>query len=243
MPDCASCSLFQLESENDGCLHVNRPGGLELTKTALASCRLPAGATILDAACGTGTTLQYLCEQGYQTIGMDLSINMLLKGVEQHTDNPVLQANCIQVPLSSSSQDAILMECALSLSNQTNPSLAEFVRLLRPGGWLVVTDIYIRELNNPHATDYLSDTSCLSGAQTEENIREMINQAGFSIQIWQDQTQALKQWMAHMIFQLGSLNAFYRQLTSCENSAQNLANTFGDKIKLGYYWMAAQKSG
>lgn len=238
MPDCARCSLFQLESENETCLHVNRPGGLELTKAALARANLPVGASVLDAACGSGTTLRYLREQGYQAQGLDLSMEMLMPGLEL----PLIQANCGQVPLPSASQDAVLTECALSLSNEAESTLAEFGRLLCPGGWLVVTDIYIRELNDPSARGCLSGTSCLSGAQTEAQLRGQMKNAGFAIRAWQDQTPAFKQWLARMVFKLGSLEAFYRQLSSCEGSARELADTLGSQLKLGYYWMAAQKA-
>lgn len=134
------------------------------------------------------------------------------------------------------------MECALSLSNEADGSLSEFYRLLRPGGWLVVTDIYIRELLDPHALDCLSTSSCLSGAQPEAFLRRKIEEAGFSIRTWQDQTLALKQWLARMVFKLGSLNAFYRKLATCEESSQTLVHALGNEIKLGYYWMAAKKT-
>lgn len=239
MPDCFSCSLFQLESENEACLHLNRPGGLDLTKAALASCNLPAGASILDAACGAGATLQFLNEQGFNAVGVDLSAYML------HTASglQVIQANCNHVPLPSASQDAVLMECALSLSNEADKALADFYRLLRPDGWLVVTDIYIRELHDLHALGCLSGSSCLSGAKTEEHIRGSIGKAGFTITTWRDQTLVFKQWLARMVFKLGSLDAFYRQLSSCEAGSQSLATSLGNEIKLGYYWMAAQKAG
>lgn len=238
MADCARCSLFQLESENEACLHINRPGGLELTKAALASCNLRVGSSILDAACGAGTTLRYLRDQGYKATGIDLSMDIM----KSSFDRPVVQASCSKVPLPSASLDAVLMECALSLSNEADASLAEFGRLLRPGGWLVVTDIYIRELHDPRARNCLSGSSCLSGAQTEAHIRERIENAGFSIRAWQDQTPVFKQWLARMVFKLGSLNTFYRQLSSCEGDAQTLTDTLGSQIKLGYYWMAAQKA-
>ncbi|MHB8086611.1 MAG: DVU_1556 family methyltransferase [Anaerolineaceae bacterium] len=239
MPDCSRCSLFQLESENEGCLHLNRPGGLEMTNTALASCSLPNGSSVLDAACGTGATLQSLMDQGYKPVGVDLSMEMLRKGAFLTT----IQANCNQVPLLSASQDALLMECALSLSNEADGALSEFYRLLKPGGWLVVTDIYIREQHNPSALGCLSGSSCLAGAKTEAEIRSKIEGAGFFIRTWQDQTLVFKQWLARMVFKLGSLDAFYRQLSSCDAGSQALASTLGNKIKLGYYWMSAQKAG
>lgn len=238
MPDCASCSLFQLESDNEGCLHLNRPGGLKMTNTALASCTLPIHSNVLDAACGTGATLQSLKDQGFTPVGIDLSMQMLRKGPLM----TAIQANCSQVPMPSASQDAVLMECALSLSNEADGALAEFNRLLRPNGWLVVTDIYIRELLDPHSLNCLANSSCLSGAKTEAHIRSRIERAGFSIRTWQDQTLVFKQWLARMVFKLGSLDAFYRQLSSCEAGSQALATSLGSKIKLGYFWMAAQKN-
>jgi len=193
---------------------------------------------VLDAACGAGTTLRFLNGEGFAAVGVDLSSNIL----KIKPGSPVIQANCGQVPLPSASQDAVLMECALSLSNEVEGALSEFGRLLRPGGWLVVTDIYIRELHDPRARNCLSDTSCLSGVQTEAHIRGQMENAGFTIRAWQDQTPAFKQWLARMVFKLGSLDAFYRHLSSCEGSAQKLSNTLGSQIKLGYYWMAAQKA-
>jgi arsenite methyltransferase len=239
MQNCATCSLFNLESENEGCLHVNRPGGLDLTRAALAACNLSGGSSILDAACGSGATLRYLFEQGFKAVGVDLSVDMLYFD----STSPKIQADCSRIPLSTASQDAVLIECALSLSKETEGALTEFSRLLRPGGWLVITDLYIRELNDIQALDCLSKSSCIAGIKTEEYIRKNIENAGFSIRTWQDQTPVFKQWLGEMVFKLGSLNAFYRQLASCEEGSQALANTLGNGIKLGYYWMAAQKMG
>jgi arsenite methyltransferase len=242
MPDCASCSLFQLESENEDCLHINRPGGLELTRLVLELSGLQPGASIVDAACGTGGSLNLLGDQmGFSLTGLDLSLNMLTLG-SRHTPNlPLIEASNDHIPLRTESQDAILVECALSLSGDSTAILSEFWRVLRPGGWLLVTDLYIREVLDPRSLDCLSAAACLSGVKTRPAILHLLAENNFILQTWQDQTPHLKNWLTRMVFKLGSLDAFYRQLTPDEKSAQSLSHGLGNGIKLGYYMMTAQK--
>lgn len=242
MHDCAACSLFQLESEGENCLHVNRPGGLELTREAVHLSGLQPGASFLEVASGAGTTLRYLRDEGFKALGLDLSYPMLKIARLRNPELPILQADCERIPLPSASQDAVLIECAFSLAADPAAMLRQFKRVLRPGGWLLVTDVCLREVNDPRAVDCLASTSCLSGVKQASSIRESVEHAGFDLRTWQDQTPLLKQWLARMVFQLGSLQAFYRGLVSCEDDAQSLSRALGTELKLGYYLMTAQKA-
>lgn len=242
MVDCASCRLFELESQGENCMHVNRPGGLKLTEQAIELCHLPDDACILDAACGTGASLEFLTHQKkFKAVGLDLSRKMLHHGLEEHPDLTRLQADGGKIPLPDASQDAILMECALSLSNNVGASMKEFHRVLRQDGRLILTDIYIREHVDPSDLDCLSVSHCLSGVMTEGLIRSTLSHQGFHVTTWQDKTDELKQWLAGMVFKLGSLGAFYRQLVSDQKDAEYLYATLGKKLKLGYYLLTAEK--
>jgi arsenite methyltransferase len=242
MVDCASCPLFKLESQGENCIHVNRPGGLKLTEQAIELSHLPDNAHILDAACGTGASLEFLTYQKkFMAVGLDLSREMLHHGLEGHPGLSRLQADDEKIPLPDASQDAILMECALSLSNHAGRSMEEFHRVLRQGGRLILTDIYIRKLVDPSDMDCLSVSHCLSGAMTEGSIRSILSRQGFQVTTWQDKTDELKQWLARMVFKLGSLDAFYRQLVSDQKDAKYLCATLGGKLKLGYYLLTAEK--
>jgi arsenite methyltransferase len=242
MADCASCALFTLESENSGCLHQNRPGGLELTAAALQTCHLPQGAVILDAACGAGSTLAWLVdEKGFTAIGLDLSPLMLQKAGKRKGNLLICAANS-HIPLPSAGLDAILVECALSLSGSLAQILAEFYRVLKPGGWLVITDVYLREVLDPAALACLDSSACLSGVQNEDALRSQLKENGFNIQNWQDETTAYKGWLAGMVFKAGSLQAVYRQMAGCESDALELSQNIGKGFKLGYYRTTAQKS-
>ncbi|NTV35551.1 MAG: methyltransferase domain-containing protein [Anaerolineaceae bacterium] len=242
MPDCATCQLFHLEAEGDTCFHVNRPGGLKLTEQALELSQLPVGAHILDVASGTSTTLNFLADQKqFNAIGLDLSIRMLQSGRSRYANLKLLQADCKSIPLADASQQAVLMECALSLTGSAEATLREFMRVLVPGGKLIFTDIYVSEISDLGGMDCLSLTHCLAGAATEESIQRKIAAGGFTLKIWQDHTLVFKQWLAQMVFKLGSLEAFYRQLVSCEGDTASLTADLGKKIKLGYYLLIAEK--
>jgi len=242
MADCAACPLFELESGQGACLHVNRPGGLDLTRDALGLCDLPPGARMLEVAAGAGTTLDYLDGQaGLDAVGLDISAAMLSLGKSRRPQSRLLQADCRQIPLESGSRQAVMMECALSLAGGLEAALSEFRRVLAPGGKLILTDIYVREPKDPAARRCLANTRCLSGALTEDELRCRVAEGGFQIKEWQDRTAALKQWLAGMVFRLGSLAAFYRRLADCEAGAEALCRSLGSEIKLGYYLMAAEK--
>ena len=110
-----------------------------ITRGVLAG--LPVG-TALDAGCGTGRHTGYLAELGHRVIGLDQSPEMLARARERRPKVPLLTANLDRIPLADNSVDTVL--CALALTHLPDlaPVLAEFARVLRPGGHLVISDAH-----------------------------------------------------------------------------------------------------
>ncbi len=241
MPDCAACPLFKMESETGDCLHMNRPGGLELTATALDLCQLPTGSAILDIASGTGATLTFLRQHKFQPYGLDLSRQMLESHKSYDEIHRLVQADCLRLPFNNTSFTAVIMECALSLSRNLTDTLNQFQRVLKMGGKLIITDIYLREAGLSMEDKPLPTSSCLAGAVSEPVIRDQVTSQGFNILHWQDHTPLLRQWIARLIFKLGSLDAVYHLLAESEEAAHELASGFGSRYKLGYYLLIAEK--
>jgi SAM-dependent methyltransferase len=96
--------------------------------------------TVLDAACGTGRHSVYLAAAGHRVIGVDTSPAMLGVARSKLPDAEWHQADLHELPLPDNHVDLIL--CALALAHVTDltPVFAEFARVLRPGGYLVVSD-------------------------------------------------------------------------------------------------------
>jgi malonyl-CoA O-methyltransferase len=98
-----------------------------------------AGQIVLDLACGSGRYGLIARERGAaQILGIDNSAAMLAA-------NPLLlrvQATTEVVPLPSASVDVVLCGLALGHLPRLQPSLAEIARVLKPGGYALVSDVH-----------------------------------------------------------------------------------------------------
>ena len=100
---------------------------------------LPAGVA-LDAACGTGRHTAYLASAGHRVIGVDTSPEMLAVARKRAPAGEFHQADLADLPLADDSVDLVLCALALSHIPDLAPVLSELVRVLRPGGHLVISD-------------------------------------------------------------------------------------------------------
>jgi SAM-dependent methyltransferase len=100
---------------------------------------LPRGVA-LDAACGTGRHTAYLASLGHTVIGVDTSAAMLEKAREKVPDGEFHEADLHDLPLPANHVDLVVCALAMVHVPALQPVLAEFVRVLRPGGHLVISD-------------------------------------------------------------------------------------------------------
>ncbi|HNT05667.1 MAG TPA: methyltransferase domain-containing protein, partial [Anaerolineae bacterium] len=121
---------------------VMRPGGLELTERALRASRLSAGSRVLDVGCGAGASLALLAQWNLVGVGVDVMPLVGQPGIAGGVPR-LVQAGGQRLPLRERSFDAVLAECSLSLM-PVREALAEFARVLRPGGRLLLSDLYLR---------------------------------------------------------------------------------------------------
>ena len=96
----------------------------------------------LDAACGTGRFAEFLAKRGHQVIGVDSSPDMLAHARRRVPDGEFHVAELERLPLPDDCVDVIVCALALVHVPRLEPVLAEFVRVLRPGGDLVISDIH-----------------------------------------------------------------------------------------------------
>jgi ubiquinone/menaquinone biosynthesis C-methylase UbiE len=101
---------------------------------------LPIGVA-LDAACGTGRHTEYLVSLGHQVIGVDGSPGMLAKALAKVPDGEFHLGDLHRLPVPDDHVDVLVCALALSHVRDLEPVLAEFARVLRPGGHLVISDV------------------------------------------------------------------------------------------------------
>jgi ubiquinone/menaquinone biosynthesis C-methylase UbiE len=100
---------------------------------------LPAGAA-LDAACGTGRHAAYLSSLGHAVVGVDICPQMLEVARAKVGGADFRKGELHQLPVAGQSVDLVVCALALTHVPDLGPVLAEFARVLRPGGHLVISD-------------------------------------------------------------------------------------------------------
>jgi ubiquinone/menaquinone biosynthesis C-methylase UbiE len=100
---------------------------------------LPAG-TALDAACGTGRHAAFLSSIGHSVIGVDICPQMLEVARAKVTGADFREGDVHRLPVDDQSVDLVVCALALTHVPDLGPVLAEFARVLRPGGHLVISD-------------------------------------------------------------------------------------------------------
>lgn len=111
------------------------PGGQENTRQLLALSGLGSGASILDMGAGAGETVELLRRLGYAARGIDLAPRSKL----------VEQANMHATGFPGGSFDGVISQCAFYVSGDVDKALAESHRLLKPGGKLLLADVFFQE--------------------------------------------------------------------------------------------------
>jgi SAM-dependent methyltransferase len=96
----------------------------------------------LDAACGTGRYADYLTGRGHRAVGVDSSPDMLARARARVPSGEFLLGDMRQLPLPDNCVDLVVSGLALSHVPTLAPVMAEFARVLRPGGHLVISDAH-----------------------------------------------------------------------------------------------------
>ena len=111
---------------------------------------LPESPKLLDIGCGTGDMLLLQAEAcpSAQITGLDFSPNMLEVARERVGNNPqveLVQGNALALPFEDDSFDGATFAFALRNTADYAQALSEALRVLRPGGALVVIDSFVPE--------------------------------------------------------------------------------------------------
>jgi malonyl-CoA O-methyltransferase len=101
------------------------------------------GKVFLDLSCGVGRWLAYAQAQGATVFGTDLCREMLIEAQRKTTlAGSLALADTCRLPFRDECADVAL--CALSLGHMTpmESAVTELARVVRPGGFLIVSDFH-----------------------------------------------------------------------------------------------------
>jgi len=173
----------------------------DLTHIWEAFCALlPAGSRILDVGCGSGRDAVQFTERGFNAVGIDLSLGMLLEAARR-APGEYVQADMAALPFCRRSFGAAWMNASLlHLARSAAPVvLAGMQALLKPGGVLYLSlkqgegEIWEQREGQRFFTFY----------QVEEVI-QLLEQAGFSLlKTWAEPAKAVT-WLNSFSIKAGA---------------------------------------
>ena len=97
------------------------------------------GERVLDLAAGTGVSTSEFARSGAWCLAADFSIGMLRNG--RHRDVPMVAADALRLPFADDSFDAATISFGIRNFVDTKAALVEILRVVRPGGRLVVCEV------------------------------------------------------------------------------------------------------
>ena len=99
-----------------------------------------AGERILDLAAGTGTSSVPFAKAGALVIPVDFSLGMLRVGKRKHPGLPFVAGDGLALPFADGVFDAATISFGLRNLHDLQGGLAELMRVVRPGGRLVICE-------------------------------------------------------------------------------------------------------
>jgi len=238
-------NLYETRVLRDVTGPVIRPGGFDLTDRGVAYCGLAPGVRLLDVGCGTGAAVHHLRRHhGLTAMGIDRSAVLLEDGTRSHGALPLVQGRAEALPVGDGRVQAVLCECVLSLCPDPLCTLGETLRVLQPGGYLVLTDVYARGPSAPAEKTGRSNVSCcLQGAVDRNTLETRVTGAGFDLLLWEDHSLLLKHLAAQLVWTYGSLDAFWSAVYGPDAPAAAHDGGAGGCCRPGYCLLVAQKPG
>lgn len=102
----------------------------------------PAGAIVVDVAAGPGNVaIEMIARGARRVVAVDLSYNMLAEGARRgYPDVDHVQGDALHLPLADATVDAVTISFGLRNVPDPPAALAEFARVVRPGGRVVVCE-------------------------------------------------------------------------------------------------------
>ena len=196
---------------------VYRVGGLTITRRALELCAFVPAARLADIGCGKGDTVRFLRAAGFDAHGLDSNAEVTSQA------GPYCRTGDARfLPYKADSMEGLFFECSLSQMAEPYQVLNEAFRVLRPGGKLVISDLYARN----------EELRISSPVQNRTQWLELCAKANLPCLLFEDRSDDLKAFSAQLIWQYGI--KIPEEVYGCDISALKAA-------RCGYFLMVSAK--
>jgi len=177
-------------------------GALQATQELAAECHVGTDSYVLVVGCGVGITPCYLAKQhGCRVVGVDLSQRMVDRSNERAKKKGVQnlvefrQADAQELPFEDSLFDAVMCESVNAFIPDRRKAAREYVRVVKPGGYVGFNECVWVEPPLPGMADYMWRVMGAEFFPSHEGWKALLEECGLSEVIEMIHTvNILSQW-------------------------------------------------
>lgn len=179
-----------------------------------------------------------------RAVGVDPSSVLLEYGRRRNDLLSLVLAVGEDLPFADSVWDGIFVECSLSVANDADRVLGECSRVLTDIGRLILSDVYIRDSSVTAGGCGLLPDCRFAGILSREELTGTLNAHGFQVTFWEDQSRALKEFVAQLILSRGAAPQFWCPVDQGEGNGTGFSPTFEAiaRARPGYFLCVARKA-
>jgi arsenite methyltransferase len=166
------------------------PGGKDLTRRLAEALALQPEESVLDVASGIGTSALLLAaDSAVRVLGVDLGDAQVIEarsrahraGFGDRVRFEVGDAE--RLPVESDKFDAVVCECAFCTFPDKTTAAAELARVLRPGGRVGITDVWLDPATlDEELASLAGRIACLADARPVEELIALLEGAGLRVE-------------------------------------------------------------
>ena len=165
------------------------PGGVELSRRLVDCLALQPGQQLLDIASGVGTTAVLVAaEHQVDVVGIDLGEHQIAKATARARAAGLADrvrfriGDAERLPLLDASFDAVISECAFCTFPDKPTAAAETARVLRPGGRVGLTDVWLDPSRlDPDLAGLAGRIACIADARPIDDTGALLEAAGLRV--------------------------------------------------------------
>lgn len=142
------------------------------------------GERVLEAGCGMGRVVKHFARRGVRMVGMDYEPNCILRLGAQDSTLELYVGDVNSLPDPDAAFDGIAAFGTLSNLEDPRRALAEFRRVLKPGGWMVASvtnDSLLRRLLTAVQHLRLKERRFAMVAYTRKEWTQIVEAAGLQV--------------------------------------------------------------
>lgn len=226
-----------------------RPGRLESLEALARGCGAQASSTVLEAGCGPGDGIAHLCRAlGVRGVGLDLNAEVLQRADELHKDVPGLRfvrGSVYAIDEEPESFDLVVTEAAFSLLEDKAGAAAEYHRILRKGGRLLLRDFVSMEAVGVEDRKAIGHIPCFRGVGTLASYVSILETAGFDVERQEASTKELVATALYLSKAFGTkpaeISHLFARLMNGGDGAGESGQCFFSGNRLGFGILVAKK--